>query len=400
MVKKHILFIVENASVPNDIRVWPEAQALKEFGYDVSVISPVDKKTSPKFEIINNIFIYRHWRPPEMRGKIGILIEYANALFWEFYLSLKVFFRKPFYAIHAANPPDHIFLIALLFKLFKVKYVFDHHDIASEMYLAKFSKPDFFYRILVLTEKINLKIADIVISTNESYKKFAIERGSKNHKDVIVVRNGPDLSRIKFMPPDKSLKNGFDYLVMYVGVIGEQEGIENLLFAVKHIVKKKIYNIKFIIVGTGPNWKKMVDMSKDLKITEFVEFTGFVSYERLYSILATSDLSVNPEFRNRFTDKSTMVKIMDYMTFGKPIVQFYTKEGEITAGNAADYIHNNDVVEFAEAIVRLLNDKTKRERMGAIGRERIQRRLSWQKQKMDLKEAYIRLGNIHCLGCD
>ena len=400
-MKKHILFIVENGPVPGDVRVWPEALAAKEFGYDVSIISPKTKSAPPRaFERLEGIDIYRHPMPIEADTKMAFLIEYLNALFCEVFLSFRLFIKKPFNIIHGANPPDHIALVALLFKIFGVKYIFDHHDIAPENYLAKFGRKDILYRFLLLMEKLTFKTADIVISTNESYRKIAIDRGKKHSGEVFVVRNGPGLSKIRpgfskiiFAPPNNESKRGFDHLVAYLGNIGNQEGIDVLLRAVAHIVfGKGINNIKFIIIGTGPDWRRMVKLSEEMKLTKYVKFTGFIPYEEVYEILATADVCVNPEHKNSFTDKSTMIKIMDYMVFGKPIVQFDTTEGRVTAGESSIYIENNDEIAFADAIVSLLNDLDKRRKMGEIGRTRIHKWLNWDNQKSSLLRAYRYLG--------
>ncbi|MBU1053722.1 MAG: glycosyltransferase family 4 protein [Proteobacteria bacterium] len=395
MVKnKHILFIVENNSVPRDVRVWSEALAAKEYGYDVSVICPVHKKSAPeKYEQLEGVDIYRHPMPIEASGRADFFLEYISALFWEITLSIKLYFKKPFHIIHSANPPDHIFIIALIFKIFGVKYIFDHHDITPETYVAKFGAKNIIYKILMFMEKATFKTSDIVISTNESYKNIAITRGSKKDDEVFIVRNGPDLSRIDKPDPNPELKSGFDYLVAYLGVINNQEGIDNLLRAVQYIIyKKKIKNIKFVIVGTGPHRNEMIQLSKDLLIDKFVIFTGYIPYKDLYEVLTTADLCVNPEFRNEFTDKSTMIKIMDYMTFGKPIVMFETTEGRVTAGEAAIYVYNNNEVDFAEAIIVLLHDDEKRKRMGDIAKQRIQEILQWDLQKNNLIRAYNHLG--------
>lgn len=389
MVKKHILFIVENNPAPLDVRVWNEALAAKSFGYDVSIISPLHKKAQLKFEQLEGINIYRHYMPLEASGKFAFLIEYGNALLWELLLAFKIFFKQRFQFIHSANPPDHVFLIALIFKLFRVKYIFDHHDICPENYQAKFGRQDLFYRVLLLMEKWTFKTADLVISTNESYKKIAIERGGVDKNRVFVVRNGPDLEKVHFKRPNEKWKKGFDYLVSYVGVIGNQEGIHNLLEAAKHIIHdKNITNIKFIIIGTGPHWKVLVSQAKELQLEKYVFFTGFIPYDDFYEILATSDLCVNPEHKNPFTDKSTMLKIMDYMTFGKPIVMFETTEGKVTAGDSAAYLKENDNSLFADTIVDLLHDDERRKTMGKIGRERIETALNWKIQAKNLKNAY------------
>ena len=388
--KKHILFIVENNRFPEDIRVLNEAKAAREYGFEVSVISPGrPKEKGNKFEVVDRITVYRHPNPLEGKSKFGLLFEYINAIFWEAFLSIKIYIKETFQIIHAANPPDHLFILAFFFKIFGVKYIFDHHDICPENYLSKFKKMDILYRCLRLFERWTFKTADIVISTNESYKKIALERGGKDSRDVFVVRNGPDLSQVTYMPPNSKWKKGFDYLVGYVGSIGNQEDIDKLIHSVDYLVHKKgIKNIKFIIVGTGTNWRNMVDLSKRLSLTEYIQFTGFVSYEDFYEIIATTDVCVNPEFRNSFTDKSTMIKIMDYMVFGKRIVQYYTIEGEFTAGDGALYVEKNDEVEFAETLLHLLSNKQKREQMGKISKKRIDNLLNWEHQKANLKNAY------------
>jgi glycosyltransferase involved in cell wall biosynthesis len=388
----HLLFIVENNSVPFDLRVWNEARAAKELGYDVTVICPADSRKQDLRPVIEGIRIFRHPQVKEGPGRFRIILEYVNAAVWEMALSLRVYLSHPFDVIHGANPPDHLFLIALPFKALGVRYLFDHHDIAPENYRAKFGKKGLFFRLLLWMERMTFFSADLVVSTNDSYRTIAIERGRKRPEDVIVVRNGPDLARIGGTVPDPGLRAGFRYLVGYVGVIGQQEGLENLLRAVGIIVaEKKRTDIKFMIVGSGPFLGSLIEQSRRLGLERYVHFTGFVPTKALHTILASSDVCVNPETGNEFTDRSTMIKIMEYMTFAKPIVQFHTREGEVTAGEAALYVRDNSPASFAEALLGLLDDPGRRDVMGALGRRRIEERLEWGKQKAFLAEAYRRI---------
>ena len=132
------LIIVENLPVPFDRRVWQEALALAEAGWQVSVVCPKSHLHPQDEEVIDGIFIYRHPAPLEARGKFGFVFEYASALYYEARLTWKVFRRHGIDVIHACNPPDLIFLIAIPFKLLGTKFVFDHHDICPELYTAKF----------------------------------------------------------------------------------------------------------------------------------------------------------------------------------------------------------------------------------------------------------------------
>jgi glycosyltransferase involved in cell wall biosynthesis len=389
VMPKHVLFIVENNPATLDTRVWAEALAAREFGYDVSVISPEARRNGQIRKRIDNIDVYEYRRPLEGHGIPGLLIEYANAFFWEIVLGFRVFLTKRFHIIHAANPPDHLFLIGTLFKLFGVRFIFDHHDIAPENFVAKFGRRGFFYSTLLAMERLSFKTADIVISTNESYRKIACTRGGRNGHDVFVVRNGPDLTRIPPVDPNPALRGGFKYMIGYVGTMGQQEGIENLLRTVEYLVKVKHRNdIRFVIVGQGPHLPALVQLSKEMELENYVWFTGYIPYRDLYEILATVDICVNPEFGNEFTDKSTMIKIMEYMAFGKPIVQFHTTEGEISAGDAAVYVSQNSEKQFAAAIVSLLENPDACRLMGSKGRQRIEDKLGWHKQKAILKDVY------------
>lgn len=391
---KKILIIVENLPVPFDRRVWQEATTLSKAGYEVSVICPKNKDYLSSFEIIDDIFIYRHSLNFEGHGVLGYVLEYSTALFWQFILSLRIFFTRGFDAIHACNPPDNIFLIGLFFKLFGKKFLFDHHDINPELYEAKFGRKDFFYKIMLIWERWTFKTADISIATNESYKYIAVQRGGMDPKKVYIVRSGPNLKRLKIMPPSEDLKCGRKYLVGYVGVMGRQEGIDNLLRTAQYLIHTlRRSDIHFGLVGGGTELEAMKDYAKELKISDFVTFTGRVSDEDMLSMLNTSDVCVNPDVANEMNDKSTMNKVMEYMALGKPIVQFDLTEGRISAQEASLYAAHNDEKDFANKIAQLLDNKEMRQTMGNYGRNRVIHKLAWEYEAPKLLEAYEALFN-------
>ena len=165
---RRVLIIVENLPVPFDRRVWSEATTLRNAGYIVSVICPKGRGYEAAEETIEGINIYRHSLPLEARGPSAYLIEYSGALFWEFVLALKVARRHGFDVIHACNPPDLIFLIGAVFKLFGGKsFLFDQHDANPEFFESKFLRRGLFWRLLLLAERLTFKLADVSIATNE-----------------------------------------------------------------------------------------------------------------------------------------------------------------------------------------------------------------------------------------
>jgi glycosyltransferase involved in cell wall biosynthesis len=386
---RRVLIIVENLPVPFDRRVWNEATTLQAAGYEVSVICPKGKDAMKSHEVIDGVAVYRHPLPLEARGALGYLLEYGSALFWEFALTLRVLFARGFDVIHACNPPDLIFLIGGFFKLFGKRFVFDHHDLNPELYEAKFGRRDGFYRLLCGTEKATFKLADMSIATNQSYRQIAIERGGMAPDKVVVVRSGPNLDRVRILPPTPALKKGRTYLVGYVGVMGAQEGIQYLLEAARHIVYDLgRQDIQFALVGGGPELDNLKKLAGDLKLDEYVTFTGRAPDQLLLDVLNTADVCVNPDECNAMNDKSTMNKIMEYMALAKPIVQFDLAEGRFSAQDASLYAKWNDSVDFAEKILELLADPERRQRMGEFGHNRVVEALAWPHEAPKLIAAY------------
>ena len=385
-----VLIIVENLPVPFDRRVWQEATTLKENGHSVSIICPVMKGYIKKFDKIDGINIYRHPLPVEGRGAAGYLVEYLSALYYQFILSAKIFYQNGFDVIHACNPPDNIFIIGGLYKFFfKKKFVFDHHDICPELYLAKFGKKDLFYKLMLLWEKWTFQLADISIATNESYKKIAIERGGMKPDNVHIVRSGPDLNRTKKRPVDTKWKNGRTFLVGYVGVMGAQEGLDYLLKGINFLVHtQKRTDIQFILVGGGTELEHLKNMAIELKIKTHVTFTDRVPDDTLMEILSTADVCVNPDIANEMNDKSTMNKIMEYMALGKPIVQFEMTEGRFSAKKASLYAKPNDYKSLMERIIEIIDNPKKGKEMGEYGRLRVVSKLQWKHEIPKLLAGY------------
>jgi len=322
---------------------------------------------------------------------LAYLWEYTCALFWELLFASWVFVRHGFDVIQGCNPPDDIFLVALPFKLLGVKYIFDHHDINPELFIAKYQRTGTLYNALVWLERLTYMVSDVVIATNESYRQLAIERGGIDPADVFVVRNGPNLATFKAVAPNDTLKNGKAFLIGYVGHMSVQDGLGNLVNVARYIKDIGRLDIHFTCVGYGPDLPMLRKMVQDKDLGDMFNFTGRVSDERLLEILSTADVCVNPDIPCEMNDKSTMIKIMEYMALGKPIVQFDMKEGRFSAGEASLYADNqNQIADFAAKILWLLENPSERRRMGEFGRKRVVEELAWNYSVPKLLAAYNR----------
>ncbi len=391
---RKILMLVENLPVPADHRVWTEATTLRDQGFQVSVICPKGStRYRESYVCIDNISIYRYQLPTTGHKYAAYIAEYGVAVLMTFWLSLKVLFRQGFDVIHAANPPDIFFMIGLFYRIFGKKFVFDQHDLAPEMFQVKFQnrlKP--LQKLLFLLERCSYRTANIVIVTNQSFKQIATERGCCPANKLFVVRNGPDLQRLRLTIPEPELKKGRRYLLAYVGVMGEQDGVEYALFALHDLVHKRGRNdVSLILMGDGDHAYALHTLAHKLLLDEYVDFTCWIETKDIASYLTVTDAGLSPDPRNGLNEFCTMIKTMEYMATGKPVVAFDLAETRFSAGDAALYAIPNVVQDFADKIETLLDDEGLRLKMGAIGRKRIDEELSWEHNKKNLMLAYMTL---------
>jgi len=389
-----VLILVENLSAPFDQRVWREATALTQASYHVSVICPKgDGFDEASREVIHGVAIYRYRAVEAREGLVSFFLEFAQALVMMAYLSLKVFFREGFDVIQICNPPDVLFLVTLPYKLLGRAVIFDHHDLSPEVYQSKrnSTESNAVHKVLLVFERLTFRFADVVMSTNETYKRVAMTRGKVPEEDVIVVRNGPDLKRVIEAPANCALKHGKPHLVFYIGTMGSQDGVDYLLRSVACLVQERGRDdFHTVIMGGGVELEHLKRYAQELGIAEHVTFTGRVPDAAVVEALNTADVCACPDPPTPLNNISTMNKTMEYMALGKPVVAFDLVETRVSAGDAALYAAGSDEKDFGDQIGRLLDDPGLRAKLGAIGKERVHTTLSWEHSTKPLRAAYHR----------
>jgi glycosyltransferase involved in cell wall biosynthesis len=392
---KRVLMLLENYPFPQDARVRAEAQALSEAGYRVAVIAPSGRGQRSN-ELVDGVRVYRYRSPVNANGYFGYLAEYGYSTLASLFLSVRALLSGGFDIVHAHNPPDTLVFIGGLYKLFGKRFLYDHHDLAPEMYDARFDGkgPRLLRRALLLLEKLSCSVADHVIATNESYKATEIERHSLPSDKVTIVRNGPILDRLQPVDPDPELRARAGTIVGYVGVMGYTDGVDHLLRALHHLVYDLgRTNTLGVLIGQGDAWKELQLLATSLGLDDHVWFTGFIPDGDMIRYVCTADVCVDPDPSNPFNDRSTMVKMMEYMALGRPIVSFDLPEHRVTAGRAAAYVRPNDELEFARTIAELMDDPERRAEMSAFGRRRVEEKLAWRHSIPHLLEAYDKVLN-------
>ena len=400
---------VEN-NFPQDTRVANEARLLADAGYKVAVIALRSRRQATR-ETWNGIEVYRvptlelfkktvagngsrlNLLFLRLKSFLGYVVEYLYFTSACLLVSTYIFVRRGFDVMHAHNPPDTLFLVAVPFKLLGKKFVFDQHDLCPELYRSRYSAGEGFYtRFLRVFEWCSLKLADVTIATNESYKQIQIERANKNPASVFVVRNGPNQMRMTPAAPSARLKAMNKSILCYVGSLNPQDGVDYLLRSLRHLLHDlKRSDFHCVIMGTGDSLQDLRDLAEKLQLNGFVELTGFISDEDLQANLAAADICVDPDPSSPLNDVSTWIKVMEYMAAAKPIVSFDLKETRFSAQDAAIYVKPNNETKFAEAIAYLMDQPELQKKMGIYGRRRVEDELEWAKVGKNLLTAYGRL---------
>jgi glycosyltransferase involved in cell wall biosynthesis len=400
------MMLVEN-HFPQDTRVTNEATLLTGAGYQVSVVA-LRRRGQAGHEVLNGVEVYRlptlelFKKTPfanvnrmnlllvKLKSFLGYVVEYCYFTAGCLIVSSYVFVKRGFDVMHAHNPPDTLFLVGLPFKLLGKQFVFDQHDLCPELYRSRYGAAEgLATRLLKMFEWCSLKLADVTIATNESYKRIQIERANKDPRDIFIVRNGPNRMRMTPVAPSARLRGMDKCILCYIGSLNPQDGVDHLLRSLRHL----LYDLKradfyCVIMGTGDSLQDLRNLADKLELNGCVELTGFVSDEDLQANLAAADICLDPDPSSPLNDVSTWIKVMEYMAYAKPIVAFDLKETRFSAGDAAIYVQPNRETEFAETVAQLMGQPELRKKMGAYGRRRVEEELQWNRVGKNLLAAY------------
>jgi glycosyltransferase involved in cell wall biosynthesis len=385
-----VLIVVQNLPVPLDRRVWLECQALTAAGYEVSVICPKGPG-DPGYQLLDGVHLYKYAPPRQADGFLGYAWEFVYCWLRTAVRTVAVHRRRPFQVLQACNPPDIYWSLALLWRLAGVRFVFDHHDLNPEVYRSRFGEPQGIagklqLKALYWLEKRTFRAAHRVISTNESYRRIALRRGGVPLEHTTVVRSGPDTSVMRPAEPVPALRAGREHMVVYLGIMGPQDGVDGVLRVAEHVVRRhRRDDVRFALLGFGDCLEDLKKQAATLHLDDYVEFTGRVGPAQIAEYLSTASAGLSPDPMSPLNDVSTMNKTMEYMAYALPVVAYRLAETVVSGGDCVVYVEPGDEAGFADALVTLLDDADRRAELGAEGRRRAVRELDWRPQA----QAYV-----------
>jgi glycosyltransferase involved in cell wall biosynthesis len=389
IMKKHVLFIVQNNSFPFDKRVQKEAYSLSRNGYKVFVISPVSKRDAEKRISIGSIEVYRYKDFISKGTALSYVLEYLNSVFKIFFLSIFISIKEKINVIHVANPPDFFWPLAIFCKVLNINFIYDQHDLSPEMFKIKFGE-NFLYKLLLLNERFTAKIADSIIVVNNSFKNRLIKLWEINNKECIIIPNGPSKDFTPVENRSLTEKYAGKKIILYVGLMTINDNIEIIIEAANKIVnnfdRKDCF---FVLVGDGDVRERMEELTSIYSLNKFIEFAGIVDYEKVKEYLFSANVCIAPDQPNGLNEYLTLIKVLEYMKAKKPFVSFDLMETKNIAGNSGLYAQNLD--DYIEKILYLLDNPQSAAVLGEIGGKIIENEFLWEHSEKKLLSLYTNL---------
>lgn len=387
MSRDRVLLVIQDDGFPGDTRARNEVSALRDAGYRVSVIAP--SFGGPQTNV-DGVAIYRFRSTKRANGQLAYLAEYAYSMIAILLLSLWVRVRRGFDVIHLHNPPDILFMIGLVHKLTGTRILYDLNDLAPEVYVSRFGAPSGsrMHRALLFFERLSCRAADVVVTVSESCVDLIGERDNVPAFKLFNVPNSPDLARFQALDLPATREPDSVFRIGYVGVVGPQEGVDLLLEAMRALADDLgSENVHCTVIGDG-----IIDelraQASDLGLDDVVTFTGRMPWGEAMRVLSACDVGVVPDPSNPLNDRSTMVKALEYMALGKPIVAFALPEMSRSLVGAALFAQIDDPSDFAVRLAELARNPAQRQALGQAGLAKIEGSLNWKVTSRELLRAY------------
>ena len=322
-----------------DNRVRRYAEALVQRGDQVDAIA-LRQEGQPQFEIIRGVRVYRiQKRLIDEKGPLTYLRKLLMFFFRSASLLTRRHMKRPYDVIHVHSVPDFQVLATIIPRLMGARVILDIHDIVPEFYASKFkvSERSLIFRCLLLVEKISIAYSSHTIISNHLWEKKITKRAVRPEKCTAII-NYPDLSI--FSPRGEKARTDGEFVMCYPGTLNWHQGLDIAVRAVA-LLRDKAPELKFLIVGDGPDREKLKEMVQEQHLENCVELRGFVSIEEVADTMNFVDLGVVPKRSNSFGNEAFSTKIMEFMAMGVPVIASRTLIDQ--------YYFNDDLLQFFES---------------------------------------------------
>ena len=219
--------------------------------------------------------------------------------------------------------------------------------------------------------------ADLIV-TISNYSLEKIKQFYKvDEAKVRIVPNGVDVAKFQPFADREATKRQFglgdEPCVLFVGSLIPRKGLPFLVEAAKKIVKER-RETKFLIVGEGPMKNQLVNSLKTANIADNFMFLGNLKDDKLSAIYNCADVFALPSIQ-----EGQGIVLLEAQACAKPIVAFNIGgvNEAVRNGETGLLVKLGSTDEFADALLKLISDKSLQEKMGANGRRFVLENFTW-----------------------
>ena len=371
----HVAAVVENVAFGEDHRLRKQVEAMLGAGFEVTVVT-MRHPANDAWRAIPGLTLLEHRPPPAPGGAAGYLVEYGWSLVCELAALVRLRLRRRIDVLQVCQPPDLYFVLARVLRWTGIRVVVDQRDLMPELLVARYpGAPAWATAVLRRLERWTQRAVDRTLTVNEVLREHLIAAGGRP-EDVSVVWNGPVLARVESARPDPALRPAGRRLVVWVGKMGVQDGVDLLPAVVDEVVHRLgRTDVGFAFLGDGECLDQLREDVDRLGLRPWVTLTGWVPEDTVFGFLASADCGLDVSQQAEVTP----VKALEYMALGLPFVCFDIAETRRLASGAASFVAPGDVAALADAVVRLLDDPEAAS-LGRTGRRIVADSLAWERQ--------------------
>lgn len=309
-----------NLPVPDDRRVWQQACAVRDDGRPVEVLCPAMRGHAPGRRIVDGVQV-TYLRAVEGTGSIGLVIEGL----WNTVIcvaQLPRLIRRGVRTLQVCNPPDTLFPLLVVCRLLGVGTIYDQHDVVPAMATAR-GNLRWIRPLFELLERLTVRCADVVLTSSRTQQRRLEDRYGVT----------PVLVRSATVAEDATpVDTGTGCHLGYLGVIGSQEGLEDLLEAVVLARRAGVGSLRVSIAGDGPFLDEARAEAARLGLGDVVSFLGWLQGPRLEDFLTSIDAMVVTDPDSEYNHFCAMNKVIEAMSRGMPILMRPLEENRILTG--------------------------------------------------------------------
>jgi glycosyltransferase involved in cell wall biosynthesis len=348
---------IVHSPYPPDTRVARETRVALELGYEVDIVAMQRRPGEPLRAIVDGAHVYRlpmiHRRGA---GALATVLEYVGFTTLACLIVAALNVRRRYDVLHVNNPPDFLIVAALFPKLRGARVVLDVHDLSSDMFHMRFGEAPgsaLADRFLRAVEQIAARLANVVITVHEPYRRELIARGVPSER-IEVVMNSVDEILVKRVTP-RARDSGFR--VVYHGTITPPYGVHLLVEAMPEVLRE-VPDVRLEIYGEGDALPAIAARAQELGVAQCVHLSWrYLPHDEVFQAIASAHAGVVPNIASRLNRFALSSKLFEYVVCEVPVISadLPTLRAHFTPDEVL-FFASNDASALARALIETASD--------------------------------------------